>query len=95
MTTTKTGHTLTLNTRAGTVDIHGPLDTMEDIPESEVDAFVARHGVGCQYVSADPQSYWLDDRRAPLGALRLFSVGAPSPAAPREAPRPRRARAGP
>jgi hypothetical protein len=47
MTTTSTGHTLTIDTDAMLVRIGGDLDTMAGIDETEIDAACAAHDMRC------------------------------------------------
>lgn len=56
-TTTSTGHTLTVDTDAMLLRIGGDIDTMDRIPETEIDAACAAAGVRCTYDAADSDAY--------------------------------------
>lgn len=62
--TTTTGHTLTLSSSRKYLEIGGELETMQHIPESEINDFCAERGVVCTWVAADETSYCVEDVRA-------------------------------
>lgn len=55
--TTTTGHTVTVDTERGWVVIAGDLDTMQEIPEREIDAACAAVGMRCTYEAVDATTY--------------------------------------
>jgi hypothetical protein len=59
MTTTTTGHIITIDRDAMTLTISGPTETMDAIPASEIDAACAAEGVSCTYEALDETSYRL------------------------------------
>jgi hypothetical protein len=67
MTTTSTGHTLTIDTDAMLVRIGGDLDTMAGIDETEIDAACAAHDMRCTYDAVDSDAYRITPA---LNALR-------------------------
>jgi len=59
-TTLSTGHALTIDADALTATLVGPTETMDAIPESEIDAACAAEGLRCTYMALDETSYRLE-----------------------------------
>jgi hypothetical protein len=56
--TTTTGHKLTIDGLV--LQISGELDTMQDIPDAEIEATCAAAGLRCTYEPVSPTSYRLE-----------------------------------